>query len=56
MTRSRAVKEKPASSLHGGQQPWVKMGGELRHLRKERARIRRLVQKEFERVEPEDRQ
>ena len=36
--------------------PWMKMVGGLRHLRKETARINKLIDEEFERIEPEDRQ
>ena len=36
--------------------PWMKMAGGLRHLRKESARIQRLIEEEFEAIEPEDRQ
>ena len=36
--------------------PWMKTFGELRGLRKESARISRIIAKEFDRVEPEDRQ
>jgi hypothetical protein len=32
------------------------LAGGLRHLRKESLRIRRAVEEEFERIEPEDRQ
>jgi hypothetical protein len=35
--------------------PWMKSLGKLRHLRKETARIERLIEEEFERIEPEDR-
>jgi hypothetical protein len=52
---SEAVEEKLRASPRGAAKPWVKMAGGLRHLRSESARIRRLVEKEFERVEPEDR-
>jgi hypothetical protein len=36
--------------------PWMKMVGGLRHLRKETARINKLIEEEFEKIEPEDRQ
>ena len=35
--------------------PWMKGFGQLRPLRRETARIRRLIDHEFELVEPEDR-
>ena len=53
---SEAVEEKLAASRPGAERPWLKMVGGLRHLRAESARIRQLVEEEFERVEPEDRQ
>jgi len=33
--------------------PWMKGAGGLRHLRKETARINKLIEEEFERIEPE---
>lgn len=53
---SEAVEEKLEASPRGGEKPWLKMAGGLRHLRKETARIRQVVEEEFERIEPEDRQ
>ena len=38
-----------------GQKPWMKSFGALRSLHKESARIDRLVEREFDRIEPEDR-
>lgn len=35
--------------------PWMQSFGKLRGLRKETARINRLIEEEFGRVEPEDR-
>lgn len=37
-----------------GHKPWMKMVGGLRHLRKETSRMNRLIEEEFERIEPED--
>jgi hypothetical protein len=34
--------------------PWMKMVGGLQHLRRETTRINRLIEEEFERIEPED--
>jgi hypothetical protein len=53
---SEAVGEKLSGSGAAGERPWVKLAGGLRHLRKESTRIRRKVEEEFERIEPEDRQ
>jgi hypothetical protein len=53
---SEAVEEKLATAVRGEDKPWVRLAGGLRHLRAESARIRRAVEEEFERIEPEDRQ
>lgn len=50
-----AVKEKLANSGKEGDKPWMAGFGKLRHLRKESARISRLIEEEFEHVEAEDR-
>jgi len=52
---SEAVEEKLGASARVGDKPWVKIAGGLSHLRRESARIRRRVEDEFERIEPEDR-
>lgn len=52
---SEAVAEKLGASPGPGERPWLKLAGGLRHLRKESARLRRIVEEEFERIEPEDR-
>jgi hypothetical protein len=39
-----------------GYRPWIRMVGGLRHLRKETSRVNRLIEEEFERIEPEDRE
>jgi hypothetical protein len=36
------------------EKPWLKAFGKLRSLRKETARINRIIEEEFERIEPED--
>jgi hypothetical protein len=36
------------------QKPWLRLAGRLKHLRKETARINRLIEREFENIEPED--
>jgi len=51
---SEALAEKLA--VHGsGERPWMKSFGTLRALRKESARIDRLIGREFDQIEPEDR-
>ena len=50
---SEALAEK--LSAHGaGEKPWMTSFGKLRSLRKETARIKRIIKDEFERIEPED--
>jgi hypothetical protein len=36
------------------ERPWMRSYGKLRALHKESARINRIIQKEFESIEPED--
>jgi hypothetical protein len=52
------VSEALAEKLRGrgsSDKPWMRAFGKLRGLRKETARIGRIVEEEFERIEPEDR-
>ena len=35
------------------EKPWMQMAGGLRHLRKETARINRIIEEEFGQIEPE---
>ena len=51
---TEAVKEKLAQTRRPTQQPWMTAFGKLRRLRKETAKINRMIEQEFERVEPED--
>ena len=55
---TEALQEKlsgrPASSA-GDHAPWMKGFGQLRSLRRETGRIQRVIDREFEVVEPEDR-
>jgi hypothetical protein len=53
-----ALSEKIAR-LDGGsrrQKPWMVLAGGLKHLRSENRRIERVIDAEFENIEPEDRQ
>jgi hypothetical protein len=52
---TEAVKDKLANGSKAADKPWMAGFGELRHLRKETARINRLIEEEFEQVEAEDR-
>ena len=36
------------------EKPWMKGFGELRHLHEETMRIERIIEEEFEQIEPED--
>ena len=49
---TEAVQEKLGAAPEG--KPWMQMVGGLKHLRKENARIRKLIEDEFERIEPEE--
>jgi len=52
---TQAVQDKLANSAKTAHQPWMAGFGKLRHLRKETARISRLIEEQFEQVEAEDR-
>jgi len=52
---SEAVREKLASRGRATDKPWMAAFGKLRRLRKETSRINRIVEEEFEQLEPEDR-
>jgi len=51
---SDAVAEKLEGKSPDQVKAHVKLVGRLRHLRKETARINRLIENEFERIEPEE--
>jgi hypothetical protein len=50
---TEAVEEKLRVSKDRAHKPWMKHVGKLKHLRKETHRIEKLIENEFERVEPE---
>ncbi len=50
---TEAVEEKLKVSKYPAHKPWMKHVGKLKHLRKETHRIEKLIENEFERVEPE---
>jgi len=50
---SEALSEKLQTGSHDTK-PWMKTFGRLRGLRKETARINRIIDQEFGRIEPED--
>ena len=51
---SDAVEEKLQAKSPDRSKERLRLAGGLRHLRKETARINKLIQTEFERIEPED--
>ena len=52
---TEAVEEKLAAAPVTGEKPWMKFAGGLRHLHNETVRIEKLIEEEFEQIEPEDR-
>jgi len=52
---TEAVEDKlKAAAAAGGDKPWMRIAGKLRHLHKETARINTLIEEEFETIEPSD--
>jgi len=51
---TEAVEDKLKAGATAGVKPWMRIAGKLRHLHKETARINKLVEEEFETIEPED--
>ena len=51
---TEAVKDKLASEGRTADKPWVKLAGGLKDLHRETQRINRIIEEEFEQVEPED--
>ena len=45
-----AVEDKLATDRRKGERPWMSAFGKLRHLRKETARLNRLIESEFETI------
>ena len=52
---TEAVKDKLANTRSDGEKPWMAAFGKLHHLRRESARINRIIEEEFEQVESADR-
>ena len=52
---TEAVEEKLAAARAHADKPWMKGFGKLRHLHAENLRIQRIIDEEFEQIEPEDR-
>ena len=53
---TEAVRDKLVTDAKVADKPWMAAFGKLRHLRKETARINRVIEEEFEQIETEDRQ
>jgi hypothetical protein len=50
---TEAVEEKLKSDASQEEKPWLKHMGKLKHLRKETARINRLIEEDSEKIDPE---
>ena len=53
---TEAVQDKLKTPSRSAEKPWMKTFGKPRHLRKETARINRIIDEEFDQIEAEDRQ
>ena len=51
---TEAVAEKLRNDSPSGEKPWMALAGGLRHLKKETARINRIIEEEFEKIDPEE--
>ena len=51
---TEAVQEKLASEGKSGDKPWAELAGGLRHLHSETQRINKIIEDEFEKIEPEE--
>ena len=51
---TEALKDKLAATAKPREKPWTKLAGGLKHLHKETERINRIIEEEFEQIEPED--
>ena len=51
---TEAVEEKLRTPSSDGNKPWMRGFGGLRHLHKENLRIARIIEEEFEKIDPED--
>ncbi|HYK36564.1 hypothetical protein [Alloacidobacterium sp.] len=52
---TEAVKDKLTVDAASTEKPWMAAFGKLRHLRKETAKISKVIEEEFEQIEAEDR-
>jgi len=51
---TEAVEEKLAALQAHATKPWMKSFGVLRHLHDENVRIQKIIDEEFEKIDPED--
>jgi hypothetical protein len=51
---TEAVEERLKAATVPEDKPWMKMAGGLRHLHKETARIMKIIDEEFETIDPEE--
>src|ERR1035441_3054257 len=51
---TQAVKKKPSQGGRRPGKPWLECAGELAHLHGETLRIQKIIDEEFEQIEPED--
>lgn len=51
---TQAVADKLALGQQSTAKPWLECAGELSHLHKETVRIQKIINEEFEQIEPED--
>jgi len=52
---TQAVEEKLSQGSQRPDRPWLECAGELAHLHKETMRVQKIIDEEFEQIEPEDR-
>jgi hypothetical protein len=52
---TRAVEEKLSTGRRPTGKPWLECAGELANLHKKTMRIQKIIEEEFEQLEPEDR-
>jgi len=50
---TEAVEDKLLAGAAAGK-PWVRLAGQLQHLHRETARLNRIVEVEFEKIDPEE--
>lgn len=51
---TEAIEEKLRARSSASEKPWMRGFGGLKHLHKENLRIERIIEEEFEKIDPED--